>query len=308
MRWIFLSIIATLLAITNINAQTQSTLEELEQQLSEATAQLSAAQAKADEAEAAAVKAEAEALKAATNAANAKNISEEVELGAIAREKASLAKTEREKVSRAKAEAESAETKVQELKPLLQREQQYLDAMASAEENVSLKRYEEALTKYREAISLKPGNYSFISQKISEIEKILNEPAQLYIYRKREITSFLGGKQYDISLGGVIICRSKSNWKVPEPLTINTFGTTTLSAEIDGKAEVQINIEPGGVYYLRSGIDSKTRDLGTTTTTKSILTGKPITTKDTETLYTPVLEIVSETIGSSEYNKIKANK
>jgi len=65
-------------------------------------------------------------------------------------------------------------------------------------------------------------------------------------------------------------------WQVG--LTVNTFGRQTVSATIyGGKAEVHVNIEPGGIYYISSWVAE----------------GKP------------VIQLVDKSLGKKEYDSIK---
>jgi len=129
-----------------------------------------------------------------------------------------------------------------------------------------------------------------------------NQPAVLHIYRKRKPLDLLP-KRYDIHLDNVVVGNSTNNWKttvtVPPPL-----GTKTVSSTIDGRnAEVQINFEPGGVYYVRSNVDSKQVETGETKTVTG-KDGKLTTTKVTVVQHTPVLQLVDKNVGESEFNAI----
>ena len=129
-----------------------------------------------------------------------------------------------------------------------------------------------------------------------------NNPAVLHIYRKRKPLDILP-KRYDILLDNVVAGNSTGNWKTT--VTVNTSGTKTVSATIDGrKAEIRINFQPGGVYYLRSDVDSKTVDTGKTRTNTD-KSGKTTTSKVTEVQYTPILQLVDISIGATEFNNIK---
>ena len=129
-----------------------------------------------------------------------------------------------------------------------------------------------------------------------------NEPAVLYIYRKRKALD-LFPKRYDIFLDNVVVGNSNNNWKTT--MTVNTFGTKTLSATIDGrKAEIRNNFQPSGVYYIRSGVDSKSIETGRNKiyTNKN---GKTTTSKETEMQYIPTLQLVDTSIGEPEFKAIK---
>ena len=203
-----------------------------------------------------------------------------------------------------------------EVKAAAERERLYQEAIASAARNFKQGRYEQARDDYRDALGLKPENRDFINRKIAELDK----PATLYIYRK----SFWNGgstHKYNIYLDNKVVCESKNSLKKAE--TVTTFGTKTISATIENrKAEVRINFEPGGIYYLRSSVKTGERPTGkykTVTTPvytssgsifkgtyKSEQTGtKTETVPVTETYYTPILEEVNKSVGEAEYDAIK---
>jgi len=128
-----------------------------------------------------------------------------------------------------------------------------------------------------------------------------NATAILYIYRKRKLLDILP-KKYDILLDNTIVGNSTNNWKTT--ITVNNFGTQTLSATIDGrKANVRINFQSGNVYYVRSDVSSKSVSTGEirTTTDKN---GKTTRTRVTEVQYTPILQLVDKRVGESEFNAI----
>ena len=147
----------------------------------------------------------------------------------------------------------------------------------------------------------------FYREEVARLEREAFErakqPVVLNIYRKRKVLDILP-KRYEIYLDNTIVGNSTNNWKttvtVPAPL-----GTKTVSATIDGrKAEVKINFEPGGVYYVRSDVDSKNVDTGQTKTTTD-KNGKTTTSAVKELQYTPILQLVDKKVGESEYNAIK---
>ena len=128
-----------------------------------------------------------------------------------------------------------------------------------------------------------------------------NQPALLHIYRKRKVLDILP-KRYDILLDNVVVGNSTNNWK--KTVTVTVLGTKTLTATIDGRnAEIQINFEPGGAYYVRSEVDSKSVETGETKTTTD-KNGKTTTTKVTVMQYTPILQLVDKSVGESEFNAI----
>jgi tetratricopeptide (TPR) repeat protein len=200
-----------------------------------------------------------------------------------------------------------------------ERERKYQDAIESAQRNFNQRKYVQAEQDYKTALKLKPENATFINSKIAEIDRKMNEPATLHIYRKG---GFLAtSHRYDIFLDNVLVGNSKNNWITSIP--VSSFGQKTVSATIEGrKASVQINFEPGGVYYVQSSVKSDQRNTGETRTTTStnyksegsIFKGtykvvpdgkKTTTTAVTETYYTPILQLVDKNIGESEYDAIK---
>jgi hypothetical protein len=196
-----------------------------------------------------------------------------------------------------------------------ERERLYNEAIASAERNFKQGRYEQAKDDYRDARNLKPENAGYVDRKIAELDK----PATLYIYRKG---GFLAtSHKYNILIDNQVVCQSENRLK--KTVTVTTFGTKKISATIENRtAEVKINFEPCGVYYVRSSVKSDQRNTGkykTVTETQykssgSIFKGtyksEPAGTITksvpvTETYYTPILEEVSKSIGKSEYDEIK---
>ena len=153
-----------------------------------------------------------------------------------------------------------------------ERERLYLEAIASAERNAKQGRYEHAKDDYRDARNLKPENAAFVNQKIADLDK----PATLYVYRKGMVDGFWTPMRLNILLENTLITSAPPNWKTI--LTVNTFDTKTVSATIYGKtAEVRINVEPGGIYYISSWVAE----------------GKP------------VLRLEDKSKGKNEYDSIK---
>ena len=200
--------------------------------------------------------------------------------------------------------AASIDPKIAEIDGILLNDR-YEKAIASAENNFNQRRYAQAIQDYTAALGLKPGNAASINPTIAEIERKMKEPALLYIYRKRKPLD-ITPKRYDIFLDNTVVANSTGNWRTT--VTVNASGTQTVSATIGGReAEVLINFEPGGVYYVRSDVDSKKVDTGRTKTTTD-KNGKTTTSAVTETQYTPTLQLVSLSVGESEYNAIKIKK
>ena len=205
-------------------------------------------------------------------------------------------------------------------------ESKYQNAIVLAERNFKQRQYEQAEQNYKTALGFKPENAAYINAKIEEIDRKKNEPAILYIYRKSfwKEDGQSSTYKYNIFLDNNVICESKNSLK--KPVTVTTFGTKTISAIIENrKAEVKINFEPGGVYYVRSSVKSDTRNTGkykTVTSTvyksegsifkgtyKSVPAGtKTETVPVTETYYTPILQLVDKNVGAFEYNDIKDKK
>lgn len=119
MKWILLSSITILLSAVSVNAQDQTTLDELKQQLSTAIEYLNAATAKVTEAEKAVKTAETEANAAATAVSGATSISEELRLKEVARKKAARAEAERTEAIKARAEEATAAAEVERLREQL---------------------------------------------------------------------------------------------------------------------------------------------------------------------------------------------
>ena len=133
-------------------------------------------------------------------------------------------------------------------------------------------------------------------------ESVKGEPALMHIYRLRRLGSIIP-KRYDILMDNTVVANSTNNWKTT--VTVNTFGRKIISATIDGrKAEVSVNFEPGGIYYIRSDVSSKSVDTGRTRTITD-RNGKTSTIKETEIQFTPILQLVDKSLGESEYNSIK---
>jgi len=93
-----------------------------------------------------------------------------------------------------------------------------------------------------------------------------------------------------------------SKWKTN--VTVTSLGTKTAFANIEGRtADLKINFEPGGVYYLRSDISSRTVDTGKT---RSVTwNGKTTQEPVTEIQYTPTLQLVDKCIGEREFESIR---
>jgi len=130
-----------------------------------------------------------------------------------------------------------------------------------------------------------------------------NEPATIYFYRPRKL---LGLGSYDVFFDGEVIGQSKNNWRTSK--TIRSFGTKRVSATIEGRSsDVEIRIVPGGVYYVRCSIDSRTVETGKMITTQTkTKTGyiKTDSRPETRTEYTPILQVVDRSVGASEYGAI----
>ena len=181
----------------------------------------------------------------------------------------------------------------------LEREQRYQEAIESAKKNNDQRRYAQAKQDYQSALEIKPENVDFINSKIAELDK----PASLNIYRKRNIVSFLVPR-YDILLDNTVVAsRTTSNWKTT--ITVDSFGSKTLSAMIDGrKIELKINFEPGGVYYVRGNISSETVKTGKIKTITA-RDGTKKTEPETKIEHTPTLQLMENSIGESDFNAIK---
>ena len=150
---------------------------------------------------------------------------------------------------------------------------------------------------YTETSTNESEENTHVDEKISN----MNESAFLYIYRKRKVLDILP-KRYDVLLDNIVVGNSTNNWKTTVP--VNTYGAKTISASIDGKkAEVHINFEPGGKYYIRSDVFSETRNTGKTQTITA-RDGSKRTEAVTEIIYTPILQLMESRLGASEFNAI----
>lgn len=125
MRWIFLSVVVTLLSMTSVNAQNQTTVDELRQQLTAAEAHAKIAATNATDAEKLAINAEVAARDAEVAAKNAQNISEGVRLTKEAQDKAMEAKTAREEATRAWTAKSEADRQLAQAKAALIPEKGY---------------------------------------------------------------------------------------------------------------------------------------------------------------------------------------
>ena len=176
-------------------------------------------------------------------------------------------------------------------------ERRYQEAIASAERNFNQGQYAQAKQDYQAALEIKPENADFVKTKIADLDK----PAVLYIYRKRKALDLLP-KRYDIYLDNVIVGNSTNNWKTTA--TVMPVGLKKVSADIDGRqVEVQMNFAPGGEYYIRSDVDSKSVDTGQTKTTTD-KNGKTTTSAVKEMQYTQILQLVDKSLGESEFKAI----
>jgi len=134
-----------------------------------------------------------------------------------------------------------------------ERESKYQDAIASAQSNFNQRKYAQAKQNYKTALDLKPENATFINSKIAEIEREMSKPATLYLYRKRWYEGYSTNTRLEILLDNVLIGVASGNWKTTIP--VNTFGKKTISTAVYGhKVDVQVNFEPGGVYYIQCAI------------------------------------------------------
>lgn len=199
--------------------------------------------------------------------------------------------------------ASSLNLKIAEVDKLIL-ERKYQDAIASAEENFKRKQYAQAKQDYLFALELKPENADFINLKIAEMGK----PAQLHIYYKSStisISSLLGLSlvNYDILLDDMVVGRTKNKWKTT--VTVNDFREKTVSGAIEGRSsEVRIDFEPGNVYYVRADLSSKTVKTGEIKTRKK-KNGAIEKYEETRVEYTPMLQLVSASVGEREFNAIK---
>ena len=155
-----------------------------------------------------------------------------------------------------------------------------------------------------------------IDATLSHMAIMYGEPAVFHIYRPR---TGLHTVRYDILIDGVVVGRTQNNWRTSIP--IYTFGTKTLSASIDGRvAELEINVVPGGVYFIRLGVNTIREETGGTTTrttasrdtgmnragghsTRGATTSR--TTQNTRTINIPTINLVINSIGEREFDAIR---
>ena len=195
---------------------------------------------------------------------------------------------------------DSLNSKIDEIDKILQQraeaelERKYQDLITSAQRKFNQRQYEQAKKDYESALELMPGNFTFIDTKIVEIERKMNEPATLYIYRKFNDWGVFVGK-YDVLLDNTIVART-ANSGSKTAVSVKTFGDKTVSAKIEGReAKVQINFEPGGVYYVKCSVDYKG------TGRYVYKDGKRVEVNENF----PTLQLVGKNVGESEYNSIK---
>ena len=198
---------------------------------------------------------------------------------------------------------EEIELKAAEAVKQRERYAKYQGLLTSAERNFARQQYESAIKDYTAALEIMPENAETINRKLQEIEKKMNEPALLHIYRKRFSDGLMTSEKYDVLLNNMVVGKVAGNWKTT--VSVTTFGSQKVSASIGGrKAEVSIYFESGGVYYIRAGITSRTINTGKyrTSTDKN---GRTTRTEITESEYTPTLQLVDKSVGESEFKSIK---
>jgi tetratricopeptide (TPR) repeat protein len=190
-----------------------------------------------------------------------------------------------------------------------EREQRYQQAIASAQMHYAQREFAQAKQSYQTALGIRPENAVEIAARISAITEEMNKPAELRIYRPRARGGMLGrvgdfiSVRYDILFGNTVVGgNTTENWNTT--VTVTSFGVQTLSATIGGRREeLQIDIQPGGIYYVRAGHSSQTRETGRTTTNR-----RGETTQVTETLHTPTLQLEDSSAGAAEFNAIGARR
>ena len=178
-----------------------------------------------------------------------------------------------------------------------ERERKYQDLITSAQRKLNQRQFAQAKQDYEAALKLKPENLSFIDMKMVEIERKMNEPATLYIYRKFNMQGALVGP-YDVLLDNIIVACTENRGSKTE-VSVKTFGNKTLSAKIEGQRdEIQINFEPGGAYYVKCSVDYRG------TGRYEYKDGKREEIKKSF----PTLHLVDKNVGEAEYNEMKDKK
>jgi len=182
----------------------------------------------------------------------------------------------------AETEQQAAEAQRQQEEAQRQREisRRYGEAIRSAQTHFNNRRFEQARQYYLRAREIAPENATFINQRLAYIDMRMNEPATLNVYRMRFTNGSWTSTRFNVYLGQMQIGRAAPNWKISVP--IHNFGTQTVSVGNTGnRRQVQIDFQPGGVYYVRIGF---------------------VTHGQTSS---PTIEVVSRNIGESEINRIE---
>ena len=190
------------------------------------------------------------------------------------------------------------------------RAREYQEAILLAQRFYAERQLYQARQQYQIALGIKPENAVELGARIRAINEELNRPAELRIYRPRlTVEGFVTGRsnvsiipvRFDILLDNTVVGqRTTNNWRTTVPIT--TFGVKTLSAAIDGRrAELQINFQPGGIYYVRVGYSSQSV-AGTRNVRQP--DGSTRTEPTTTTQHTPTLQLIDRSIGSAEFNAV----
>jgi hypothetical protein len=129
-------------------------------------------------------------------------------------------------------------------------------------------------------------------------------PAVIHFYRPYATSRWAANREgYDVVFDGEVVGQAASGWR--RSVTTNSFGRKTISAQIEGRrAEVRIYVEPGGVYYVRCDVSSRTVETGRMNTTRTTTrTGyvRTNSTPETRTERTPVLRVVDRNVGEVEF-------
>ena len=184
-------------------------------------------------------------------------------------------------------------------------ERRYQDALTAARVNYAQRNFTQAIENYTEAIGIRPENSVQHTARIAAITEALNRPAELRIYRPRPAIN-LGAvgrfisQQFNILLDDRLIAANTTDaWNTTVEVT--TFGTQTLSASIEGRrATLQIDIQPGGIYYILVGTTSRSVETGGTRAVRQ-RDGSTQNVAETRTEHTPTLQLVSSTIGAAGF-------
>ena len=181
----------------------------------------------------------------------------------------------------------------------IEREREYNALIDSAQINIEKRKFEQAKKNYLAVLSIKPENSDYINSIIAE----KFPPALLHIYRLRGVEGLL--VNYDLMLDGVVVAQVKNNTNLT--IEVSEFGAKTLSATIGKRsAEVVVNFEPGGEYYLRCGLKSeREKSEPVRFSSRTSLSNEGLRSSVSTNLdYSPTLELTDLSIVEKEFKAI----